>query len=85
MTTKKSDRHELPPQRPRDPPQYAGDTPKTCSNCQHYRKIPYVVREGSCHNGISGRLKTRPIDGCAYGFYPSVERFPLKAGPGGER
>jgi hypothetical protein len=34
---------------------------------------------------ISGRLVTRAIDGCAFGFYPSVERFPLRAGLGGVR
>lgn len=82
---KASDRPELPPQRPRDPPVYAGDMQKVCSNCQHFEVSKTDKRGGKCHNGISGRLTSRAIDGCAYGFYPSVERFPLKAGPGGVR
>lgn len=85
MATKKADRPELPPQRPRDPPVYAGDMAKTCANCQHYRPGKYIAKAGSCHNGISGRLASRAIDGCAFGFYPSIEMFPLQAGPGGIR
>lgn len=40
---------------------------------------------GTCHNGISGKLTTRPIDGCAFGFYPCSTRYSLKAGLGGVR
>lgn len=85
-TAKKTERPEMPPQRPRDPPKHAGDVKKICGNCQHFKghgKNPRV--QHLCGNGISGRNATRAIDGCAYGFYPSVERFPLKAGPGGVR
>jgi len=81
----KPDRPELPPQRPRDPPKHAGDVPKTCANCQHFRKDKTTARNGTCHNGISGRLVTKLIDGCAYGFYPDTNRFPLRAGLGGIR
>lgn len=81
----KADRPELPPQRRTEPPQHAGDMPKVCSNCQHFRPKNPGSRNGPCRNGISGRLETRTIDGCAYGFYPSIEKFPLKAGPGGIR
>ena len=85
-TAKKPDRPEMPPQRPRALPGHAGDMPKTCGNCQHWVIRGKATRqEGDCHNGISGRLQTRKIDGCGYGFYPHVERFPLKAGPGGAR
>lgn len=88
--TKKPDRPEIPPQKPRDPPVHAGDMAKTCANCQHFGKPgdkqPKHPRHTyPCRNGISGRLETRLIDGCAFGFYPSIERFPLKAGPGGVR
>ena len=79
-------RPEMPPQRARKPPQHAGDMPKTCANCQHFGgkgKNPRM--QYLCRNGISGRNATRAIDGCAFGFYPDVERFPLKAGPGGTR
>mgnify|MGYP001579718498 CR=1 FL=1 len=82
----KPDRPELPPQRPRDPPKYAGEhIVKTCSNCQHFKPSTTSKNKAACHNGISGRLETRPIDGCAYGFYPDTNRFPLQAGPGGIR
>ncbi len=66
-------------------PQHAGDIEKRCSNCQHFE--PQTPKVGECHNGISGKILsgTRSIDGCAYGFYPSIEKFPLKAGPGGAR
>jgi len=70
---------------PRAIPIYAGDMPKTCANCQHFREMSATSRGGMCHNGISGRWTTRRIDGCAYGFYPSITKFPLKAGPGGVR
>ena len=83
-TAKKPDRPEMPPQRPRALPGHAGDMAKTCGNCQHF-KTKKFVKGGQCHNGISGRTETRAIDGCGYGFYPSIERFPLKAGPGGAR
>lgn len=76
---------ELPPQKHREPPRYAGDMQKVCSYCQHFTAAKAVRNGGDCHNGISGRLTTRAIDGCAFGFYPSVERFPLRAGPGGTR
>jgi hypothetical protein len=68
-------------------PIYAGDVQRTCSNCQHLDPIETKPRSKTyrCHNGISGRMTTRRIDGCAYGFYPSIEKFPLKAGPGGSR
>jgi hypothetical protein len=69
----------------RPPPVYAGDMPKTCGNCEHFRSKVPNGRDGRCGNGISGKLTTRRIDGCAYGFYPSIEQFPLKAGPGGIR
>jgi hypothetical protein len=85
---KKPDKPELiqtPPERHRPPPQHAGDMPKTCANCQHFEGRHATSREGRCHNGISGRLESRRIDGCAFGFYPSVERYPLRAGPGGVR
>ncbi len=82
---KRIDRPELPEQKHRDPPAHAGDMAKTCANCQHFDTKKGATREGKCHNGISGRLTTRAIDGCAFGFYPSVERFPLRAGPGGMR
>jgi hypothetical protein len=81
----KADR-PVPIQKHRDPPQHAGDMPKTCGNCQHWHPRGKLTRqEGNCHNGISGRMLTRKIDGCAFGFYPSVEKFPLQAGPGGTR
>lgn len=84
--TKKPDRPELPPQKPRAPPVHAGDVKKECSNCQHFAGHGKQPRNAyRCRNGISGRYETRAIDGCAYGFYPSVERFPLRAGPGGIR
>jgi hypothetical protein len=83
--SKKLARPEMPPQKPREPPKYAGDMPKTCANCQHYRPPKRGKKVGECRNGISGRLTTTAINGCAYGFYPSIERFPLKAGPGGSR
>ncbi len=84
---KDTDRPEMPVQKLKDPPKHAGDMPKTCSNCQHFRpdKFTSARREGECHNGISGRIRCRAIDGCAFGFYPSIERFPLRAGPGGVR
>lgn len=86
MAASKPDRPEMPIQRPTDPPKHAGDVQKVCGNCQHWIIRGKATRqEGDCRNGISGRLLTRKIDGCAYGFYPSVERFPLKAGPGGIR
>lgn len=82
----KPDRPEMPKQRPREPPKHAGDMPKVCANCQHYGGHGKPIRHKfPCHNGISGRLSTRGIDGCAYGFYPSIDRFPLKAGEGGVR
>jgi len=76
-----------PPQvlHPRKPPVHAGDMPKTCANCQHFTPKVTNGRDGECHNGISGRLFTKAINGCAYGFFPSIEKFPLKAGPGGVR
>jgi hypothetical protein len=82
---KKADRPDLPAQKHTRPPEpLNGFTEaKTCANCQHYDTKKGATREGKCHNGISGRRTTRPIDGCAFGFYPSVERFPLCAGPGG--
>lgn len=80
-----STKPEMPPQRDRPPPQYAGDMRKLCSNCQHFKADGPALRQGDCHNGISGRLQTRAIDACAYGFYPDITRFPLKAGPGGIR
>lgn len=71
-------------------PVLAGDVAPVCGNCQHYDPEPGRPRHGVCHNGISGKgagmgFRTRAIDGCGHGFYPSVERFPLKAGPGGAR
>lgn len=86
MTTKKPDRPELPEQKRTRPPEpFEGFAePRTCNNCQHFDGRGKPVRqEYPCHNGISGRLKTRPIDGCAFGFYPDVEVFPLRAGEGG--
>ncbi len=81
---KKPDRPEMPPQKPRDPPMYAGFIePKTCSNCQHYRPSTSVRKLGECRNGISGKLSTGPMQGCAYGFYPSIELFPIGPGAGG--
>lgn len=82
---KKPDRPTIPPQKSREAPKYAGDIEKLCSNCQHFGLDAKSKRDGDCHNGISGRLRTRSIDGCAFGFYPSVERFPLLAGAGGSR
>lgn len=73
------------PKKPWPLPGHAGDVEKLCRNCQHYRPKMATAKTGRCGNGISGKLETRPIDGCGYGFYPSVERFPLKAGPGGTR
>ncbi len=71
----------------RPPPVYAGDVRKVCANCQHLdpRETKPRSKVYPCHNGISGKLTTRRIDGCEYGFYPSIEKFPLKAGPGGSR
>lgn len=68
-------------------PVYAGDVERKCSNCQHFTRPKPGKKLGDCHNGISGKIAigTRSIDGCAYGFYPSIEKFPLKAGPGGSR
>lgn len=86
-TARPSDRPEMPVERihPRTPSVHAGDMPKACANCQHFRpKVPNG-RDGACHNGISGRLITKAINGCAFGFYPSIEKFPLKAGSGGAR
>lgn len=75
-----------PSEKPLRPaPVYAGDIERKCSNCQHFEPMTLKPREGDCRNGISGRFKTRAIDGCAYGFYPSITKFPLKAGPGGSR
>jgi hypothetical protein len=74
-----------PQQNLRPPPVHAGDMPKTCSNCQHYKPVKSHQWRGTCHNGISGRLTTDAGETCRYGFYPSVERFPLRAGPGGVR
>jgi hypothetical protein len=76
---------DAPAKSKRDPPKHAGDMAKTCANCQHYRPATAVKRTGTCGNGISGLLKVTLLDGCAYGFYPDVKRFPLKAGPGGVR
>lgn len=72
---------------PRPLPVYAGDVERKCSNCQHFERPKHGKKVGDCHNGISGRIATgtRSIDGCAYGFYPSIEKFPLKAGTGGSR
>lgn len=83
---KKPDRPEMPPQkrtRPAEP--FPGFTePRTCNNCQHFEGRGAPIRNSyPCHNGISGRLKTRAIDGCAFGFYPDVEVFPIGPGPGG--
>lgn len=79
-------RPDMPVQKPRDPPMYAGDMPKTCANCEHFAGHGKAPRnQYRCRNGISGRMTTRAIDGCAFGFYPSVDRFPLQAGPGGIR
>lgn len=85
--TKQPDRPELPPQKRTRPPEpFEGfSESRTCANCQHYDAKNGATRDGKCHNGISGRLVTRGIDGCAFGFYPSMERFPLRAGPGGVR
>lgn len=66
-------------------PVYAGDIDRKCSNCQHFEPYSARPRDGLCRNGISGNLVTRLIDGCAYGFYPSIKKFPLKPGPGGSR
>ncbi len=85
MKAPKADRPALPEQRRRDPPVHAGDMPKTCANCQHFESDGRPRPEGRCHNGISGRIRTRGIDGCAFGFYPSIAKFPLRAGPGGVR
>lgn len=72
---------------PRPIPQHAGDVQKTCANCQHFAPETLRPKQGECHNGISGKIAqgTRAVDGCAYGFYPSITKFPLKAGPGGIR
>ena len=86
--TKKADRPELPPQiRTRPPEPFEGfKETRTCSNCQHFEGHGKPSRnQYPCHNGISGRLMTRAIDGCAFGFYPDGKRFPIKAGPGGVR
>jgi hypothetical protein len=64
------------------PPAYAGDISKLCSNCEHFRPSKSSRYRGDCRNGISGRLTTDASEKCEYGFYPSVERFPLRAGPG---
>ena len=67
-------------------PQFPGFTAnRTCANCEHFeiRTGDGKRAHGRCHNGISQRYATRAIDGCAYGFYPATDRFPLKAGPGG--
>lgn len=81
---KKPDRPEMPPQKPRDPPTHVGYAGlKTCANCQHFTPQKTDKRSGACHNGISGRLTTRLIDGCAYGFYPDIVRYPIGPGPGG--
>jgi hypothetical protein len=69
----------------RPPPIHTGDISKLCSNCQHFRPSKSSRYRGDCRNGISGRLTTDAGEKCEYGFYPSVERFPLKAGPGGVR
>jgi hypothetical protein len=82
---KEPDRPEIPIQHDREPPKYAGDIKRVCANCQHFEPDNRLRPSGPCHNGISGRLTTRAIDGCEFGFYPSVERFPLRAGPGGVR
>lgn len=81
---------EIPPvisKAPRPVPRYAGDIEKTCANCQHFEPSTLKPKTGECHNGISGKIAqgTRAVDGCAYGFYPSITKFPLKAGPGGAR
>jgi hypothetical protein len=87
----KPTRPELPPQKPRDPPKYAGTVERQCGNCEHFdggglgKDGRPINKHGDCHNTISGRLQTRSIDGCAYGFYPCTTRWPLRAGPGGER
>jgi len=73
------------PLHPRPAPVYAGDILKKCSNCQHFRPSQAQQWRGECRNGISGRLTTDAGEKCEYGFYPSVERFPLRAGPGGIR
>jgi len=72
------------PRQTREPPQF-GTIAKTCDNCQYFDPPTPTARNGDCRNGISGRFTTRRIDGCAYGFYPSITKFPLKAGPGGVR
>lgn len=82
---KLADPNPHPSQRKTPPPIHAGDMPKTCGHCQHFKGEHATSRGGTCHNGISGRLQSNRIDGCAFGFYPSVERYPLRAGPGGVR
>ena len=83
---KPADRPEMPVQKPRDPPQHAGDMPKLCSNCEHFTPDKFSTwKEGTCRNGISGKRRPRAGETCEYGFYPSIERFPLRAGPGGVR
>jgi hypothetical protein len=57
---------------------------RTCGNCQHFERQT-KRGDGICHNGISQRIKTTAKHGCGHGFYPCVERWPLKAGPGGVR
>lgn len=68
-------------------PLHVGDIDRICANCQHFEPPAGKSKIGECHNGISGKIKsgTRAIDGCGYGFYPSIKLFPLKAGPGGLR
>lgn len=82
--TAKADRPELPEPKYREPPAFDGFQ-KVCGDCQHFGGDTTARRNDThpCHNGISGRLKTRAIDGCAYGFYPNVKRYPIQPGPGG--
>lgn len=82
---KKPDPEPPEQKRTRPPEPFPGFTqPRTCGNCQHFGGRGKPIRNSyMCHNGISGRLKTRAIDGCALGFYPDVEAFPLGPGAGG--
>lgn len=88
--TEKAEAPPPPPERPkRAPPEWPGSMERRCRNCQHYDGVKLadrkIAREGICHNGISGLIRTTEDGSCAYGFYPCIVRFPLKAGPGGTR
>lgn len=49
-----------------------GDPLRLCGTCEHFD-----LGSGTCHNGISGRLKTTSPDSCVKGWYPCTTRWPL--------